>query len=227
MLHHRRRRRRAAPAMQATLDVGQKSCIGRGGGRPFRAGQDQLSPRPTRLGQIRLFSVAAVVLMLYLDARPAVADDGASPAAERPAILADRWREDWSRLADPRLRTQPFDELKFIPLGAHAPDSYLSLGLTLRESFERSDAPAFGTSEDQPSDTYGLQRLQFHVDLRLNKNLQIFTQFEDVRTFDKKTISSTEANRLDLRLAFPGLHGAAGRRNVQGENRPAGFRVRP
>ncbi|MFC3692300.1 alginate export family protein [Chenggangzhangella methanolivorans] len=142
--------------------------------------------------------------MLYLDARPAVADDGASPAAERPAILADRWREDWSRLADPRLRTQPFDELKFIPLGAHAPDSYLSLGLTLRESFERSDAPAFGTSEDQPSDTYGLQRLQFHVDLRLNKNLQIFTQFEDVRTFDKKTISSTEANRLDLRLAFLG-----------------------
>jgi hypothetical protein len=41
---------------------------------------------------------------------------GAVPA-KRPAIMSNRWQEDWSALANPALRTQPFDVLKYIPLG--------------------------------------------------------------------------------------------------------------
>ncbi len=34
--------------------------------------------------------------------------------ATRPAILNNRWQEDWSALADPALRTEPLDSLKYI-----------------------------------------------------------------------------------------------------------------
>ena len=39
-----------------------------------------------------------------------------NPAPERPAILFNRWQEDWLVLADPRVPRQPFDEFNYIPL---------------------------------------------------------------------------------------------------------------
>ena len=50
--------------------------------------------------------------------------DGEEPTPsvpERPAIKLNRWQEDWSVLADPRLRTEPFDNLKYIPLNRADP----------------------------------------------------------------------------------------------------------
>ena len=65
--------------------------------------------------------------------------------AVRPKInLFYRWLEDWSALADPRVRTEPLDRLKYIPLPFDDPKSYVSLGLTVRERFELNDAPLFG-----------------------------------------------------------------------------------
>ena len=65
----------------------------------------------------------------------AFGDDGAPPPSvpERPTIKLNRWQEDWSVLADPRLRTEPLDNLKYIPLNPNDPQSYMSLGVTLRE----------------------------------------------------------------------------------------------
>ena len=77
--------------------------------------------------------------------------DGEAPTPsvpERPAIKLNRWQEDWSVLADPRLRTEPLDSLKYIPLNRDDPKSYLSLGLTLRERFETNDAPSFGVGNN-------------------------------------------------------------------------------
>src|SRR5882724_9426619 len=91
-----------------------------------------------------------------------------------------RWREDWSVLADPQLRTEPLDSLKYIPLPFDDPKSYVSLGLTLRERFELNDTPAFGIAGNK-ADHYLLQRLQWHVDVRPNAQWQMFVQFEDVR----------------------------------------------
>jgi hypothetical protein len=51
----------------------------------------------------------------------ALADEGDATLPKRPAIQANRWAEDWSVLAVPRLRTEPFDELKYIPLWATDP----------------------------------------------------------------------------------------------------------
>ena len=80
-------------------------------------------------------------------AGPAVAQDAASLAIglpARPTIGMNRWQEDWSILADPSVRTEPFDDLKHIPLSPDDPKSYVSLGFDLRERFESLNAATFG-----------------------------------------------------------------------------------
>ncbi len=125
----------------------------------------------------------------------------ASAAGDRPAIKSNRWQEDWSPLHDPALRTGPLDDLKYISLQDGTRDQYLSLGLTLRERFETNDAPALGTAATR-GDSYVLERLQVHADLHLGERWRAFAQLEDDRAFDKRTRSSADQDRLDLRLAF-------------------------
>lgn len=143
------------------------------------------------------WTVAALVVLAGA-AGPVRADDA---VAARPAIQANRWAEDWSVLADPTLRTEAFDELKYIPLWATDPKSYISLGATLRERFESNNAPAFGTA-GVPSDNYLLQRLQIHADIHFDENWRAFVQLEDDWAFGKQIVSPVDQDRLDLRLAF-------------------------
>ena len=138
--------------------------------------------------------------------------DGEAPTPsvpERPAIKLNRWQEDWSVLADPRLRTEPLDTLKYIPLNPNDPQSYMSLGVTLRERFEANYTPSFGVG-NSPGDSYLLQRFQFHADVRPNENWQVFVELEDVRAFWKKIITPVDENPLDLRLAFVTYTGELG-----------------
>jgi len=145
------------------------------------------------------FLVAVGLLVAAASAGPAVAEDD---AAARPKInLFYRWLEDWSPLADPRLGTEPLDRLKYIPLPFDDPKSYVSLGLTVRERFELNDAPTFGIAGGK-SDSYLLDRLQWHVDVRATAHWQIFAEFEDVRAPGKDVIAPVDENPLDLRLAF-------------------------
>jgi hypothetical protein len=153
--------------------------------------------------EVATLSLAAFILS-QIDHPSASAKDVPPSAQTEPAIKANRWEEDWSPFLDPNLRTSTPNGLKYVPLFADNPDSYVSIGLNVRENFEVSDAPAFGTSPSNPQDSYWLQRAQFHIDAHLNENWQLFTQFEDVRAFDKIAVGSTDANQLDLRLAFMG-----------------------
>lgn len=131
-----------------------------------------------------------------------------STTAQRPAIMFHRWQEDWSVLADPRLRTEPFDALKYLPIDVQ-PDSYVSFGLNLRERFESNDAAGFGTGQRR-ADGYLLQRFQLHADMRLGGHVQVFTQLEDARTLDKAQVGPVDRNRLDLRQAFVAVTGTLG-----------------
>ncbi|MCR5942657.1 alginate export family protein [Ochrobactrum sp. XJ1] len=162
-----------------------------------------LSLRSAPYAQSLLLTLYAVAFAQW-DYRSALAADDLLLEQKRPSIKADRSQEDWSSLADPKLRTEPLDSFKYIPLFPANPDSYISFGLNLREIFEVSDAPAFGTVRTNPRDTYGLQRAQLHIDAHLNKNWQVFTQFEDVRALDKTVVGPNDANRFDLRQAFIG-----------------------
>lgn len=122
------------------------------------------------------------------------------PVATRPALSSNRWQEDWSALADPALRTQWGDALKYIALSDTDQRSYLSLGANLRERTEMSDAASFGIGNSD--NTYLLQRLQLHADLRFASYWQAFMQIEDARTVNKQVIGGADRNPWDLRLAF-------------------------
>ncbi len=110
-------------------------------------------------------------------------------------------------LADPALRTEPFDALKYIRLGSPFPGPlstddrfYLSLGANLRERIESVDAPLFGTS-GQKNNAYLLDRLEIHADFHLD-GWQAFVQLEDDEAPGKLTLSPADADRLDLEQAF-------------------------
>ncbi len=139
-----------------------------------------------------------VLLALFARETPVLADDA---AAVRPAIMFYRWQEDWSALADPALRTEPFDALKYIPLAPDDPKSYVSLGANLRERFESVDAPSFGIGK-QAGESYLLQRFQIHADVRPDENWQIFAQLEDARAPWKATLTPVDEDQLDLAQAF-------------------------
>jgi hypothetical protein len=154
-------------------------------------------------------SVASMVALAASSGR-AAAEESASPAETgaakptRPEILPNRWQEDWSALADPALRTEPWDSLKYIPLFVTDPKSYVSFGATLRERFESNNAPNFGVGK-VAGDTYLIQRLQISADIHLDAHWQIFAEIEDDRAFDKAMISPADQDPLDLRLAFIAL----------------------
>ncbi|MCC8940313.1 alginate export family protein [Bradyrhizobium sp. Arg68] len=140
--------------------------------------------------------VLAVPLMLawWL---PAQADENTA----RPQIKTNRWQEDWSTLANPAFRTEPFDAIKYIPVMPGDPQTYLSLGMTLRERFESVNAAAFGIGGSK-SDNYLIQRLQFHLDFRFAEHWQLFLQGEDDRAFGKNVVTTVDQDPLDVRLAF-------------------------
>lgn len=150
--------------------------------------------------RVRGFLLLATTAIVCVTSAAAFADDQAKKP-KRPAINTNRWQEDWSVLADPALRTQPLDTLKYVPLSATDPDTYVSFGANIRERFESNSAAGFGIGGVQ-RDNYLIQRAQFHIDLHLFKDWQVFTQFEDDRAFDKKSVGSADADQLDLRLAF-------------------------
>lgn len=129
----------------------------------------------------------------------AAAQETTAPA--RPAILFNRWQEDWSVLADPRTPREPLDGLKYIPLSQSAPRTYLSLGAGLRERFEANDAASFGSGGTKAA-AYVISRLELHADLRLGPRVQVFTQLQSDFAPGKASLTSVDQDRLDLEQAF-------------------------
>jgi len=156
-----------------------------------------------RARQVWLRSLLAGAVCLAAHGARAEDDNAPStnPAPERPGIHLNRWQEDWSVLADPALRTEPLDNLKYIPLSSADPNSYASLGLNLRERVESTQLAPFGIGNPH-TNTYGIQRLEIHADVRPNANWQIFVQLQDDRAFDKDLITPVDKNPLDLEQAF-------------------------
>jgi hypothetical protein len=124
-----------------------------------------------------------------------------TPIPQRPSILFNRWQEDWSVLADPRVPRRPFDHLKYIPLSSSEPDVYLSLGANLRERFESNDAALFGTGKNV-SQSYVISRAEVHADLHVGPQLQMFVQLQSDFAPGKTQLTPVDQDRLDLEQAF-------------------------
>ena len=100
------------------------------------------------------FAYASILGLSLVRLAAAASDDSPAPAVEppaRPAILFNRWQEDWSVLANPDVSKEPFDNLKYISLSDRDPQTYLSLGANLRERFESNDATSFGVGTNRTS----------------------------------------------------------------------------
>lgn len=140
----------------------------------------------------------------FLAPAAASAQEAAAAPPTRPAILFNRWQEDWSVLADPRTPMEALDSLKYIPLSTADPKVYLSLGANLRERFEANDAPNFGVGGNRNTD-YLIHRLEAHADLRLGPQIQVFTQIQSDFAPGKSKLAPVDQDRLDLEQAFVGL----------------------
>ena len=119
----------------------------------------------------------------------------------RPAILFNRWQEDWSVLADPRTPREPLDALKYLPLSVGDPKTYLSFGLNVRERFEGNDAPSFGVGGAHPEE-YLISRVEADADLRLADQVQLFGQLQSDFAPGKSVLTPVDQDRLDLEQAF-------------------------
>jgi hypothetical protein len=129
-------------------------------------------------------------------------DDLASATPpRRPAILSNRWEEDWSVLADPRVPSEPFDSLKYIPLSSNDPKTYLSLGADFRERFEANNAAGFGISPNRNND-WLISRTEVHADLRIADQVQVFTQIQSDFAPGKTLIAPPDQDVLGLEQAF-------------------------
>src|ERR1700722_11354883 len=140
--------------------------------------------------------LAAALLCLAAAPLAARADDG-NPVPERPAILFNRWQEDWSVLAAPRVPRQPFDEFKYIRLSDVDPYTYLSFGADTRERFEANNAQGFGTGGNRNQD-YIITRNELNADLRIASQIQMFVQLQSDFAPGKTMLSPVDVNRLDL-----------------------------
>jgi hypothetical protein len=143
---------------------------------------------------------AIVVLAAFTLLMPAVA--GADDAG-RPAFRILRQDEDWSPLRDPTRRSEPFDVLKYVPLGPAG--FYISFGGEIRERYEYTHNPAWG---DDPQDKDGvfLQRYVLHGDLHLGPSLRIFTQLSSALAFGRAGAPSPpDQDQLELHQAFADL----------------------
>lgn len=117
--------------------------------------------------------------------------------SKRPKYQLARWLEDWRALANPALRTDPLDPLKYVALDA-AGRAHLTLSGQLREEVYSNDGGVFSSA----GDTYGLHRLYLGADLHLGQ-ARIFAELADTLAVGKsRPLSPTDEDRLDLQLLF-------------------------
>jgi hypothetical protein len=161
------------------------------------------TPRLSHTVLWRLRFMITMTFLLFPQLVHAQESDSIANAAPptRPAILPNRWEEDWSVLADPRVPREPFDNLKYIPFSPGDPQTYMSLGADVRERFEANDVANFGVGPNRNND-YLISRTEWYADLHIADQVQVFTQFESDYAPWKTMLTPADQDVLDLEQAF-------------------------
>ncbi|MFZ5556146.1 MAG: alginate export family protein [Pseudomonadota bacterium] len=119
-----------------------------------------------------------------------------------PGVAKVRYDDDIACFREPANRRDSLDRLKFVPLVAGA---YLSLGGEVRQRYEHTRDPAFGTD---PQDRAGvwLQRYAAHADLRLGDDVRLFAQLVSALAAGRAGgPSPVDENELELQNGFVDL----------------------
>jgi hypothetical protein len=154
--------------------------------------------RPVLWGGVQL--IAAIAFLLPW---PVQGEDSSSgtTAPTRPSIMDNRWEEDWSVLADPRVPRELLDSLKYIPLSAYDPKTYLSFGGDFRERFEANNAANFGVGSNH-NQNYVISRSEAHADLHIADQVLVFVQLESDTAPWKTMLTPADQDVFDLEQAF-------------------------
>jgi hypothetical protein len=139
-----------------------------------------------------------VVASAVLAASPATAQAPTpDPACTYPLPTYD---ENWQFLSDPNRHCDPWDIVKYLPLGD---GMFASFGWEARESYERFGNQNFGLSVPSPNG-YLLQRYLLHADVRLGARLRLWTElnssFENGRVGGPQPV--VDVDNLDLHQGF-------------------------
>ena len=117
-----------------------------------------------------------------------------------PAYTVVRWNEDYSYLKDSGKRSDPFDAIKYIPLGPD--DFYLSVGGQVRERYEYFNNNNFDAGP-QDEDGYFLHRILLHTDFHLGPNVRVFAQGKSALIDDRTGgPRPTDADEVDVQQLF-------------------------
>ncbi len=117
---------------------------------------------------------------------------------ESPIYQSLRYEEDWSVLRDAAGAADPWDSVKYIPLGEEA---YLSIGGDARVRYEYYHNPGFGRGI-QDDNGYALQRYMLHGDLRLDSWWRAFGQLQhSVESGRRGGPRNFDENKLDIHQA--------------------------
>src|ERR1700752_162943 len=155
--------------------------------------------------------VLALGLFVGVTAARAQSDDEPEPKSPDRSYKLLREDEDWSWLRDERLRQDPWDKIKYIPLRKNSRDWYMTIGGEAREAWEQIGNDNWG---QQPiMNGYLNERYMLSLDLHLGKHVRTFVEFKSgLNSFRTGGPRPIDEKKLDFQAAFVELS-TAGTRN--------------
>lgn len=124
---------------------------------------------------------------------------------QAPAFLSDRWKEDYSYLAD-QPNKNAYDKLKYLPLTNNRDDVYLSLGGNFRERLNVYDNDLFGFRPQGDGHQF-LHRFLVHADSHITDHFRAFVQLGSYLSSTNGLGSGPlDDNGVDLQQGFADLH---------------------
>lgn len=147
----------------------------------------------------------AIILVASAATQPSHAQQPSfgSPAVAPsfPRYAPHRFDENYDELRDPARRSNVWDAMKHVRLGAG--EAYLSLGGEQRGRFESYRFPTLGLGAAPRRTSYLLSRTLAHADLRLGSRHRAFVQLGSYHVLEAAApLGPTQRNDLDLAQGF-------------------------
>ena len=122
------------------------------------------------------------------------------PSARRPISNCQ------SRKSSRQMRRTGMAKLPAHVQSPDDPKTYLSLGADFRERFEANDAANFGVSGNHNND-YIISRTEWHADLHIAGQVQVFAQFESDFAPWKTTLTPADQDAVSYtHLTLPTIY---------------------
>src|SRR5690349_1372855 len=159
----------------------------------------------------RLLIVLPLVLIVCVTAAHAQSDDEPEKKEPDRSYKLLRADADWSFLRDPRLRRDPWDTIKYIPLRKSSADWYLTIGGEACEVGEQIGN--YNCGKHPFMSGYLTQGYRLSSDLHLGKHVRTFLEFKSgLNSSRQGGPRPIDEKKLDLQAAFLELS-TAGTRN--------------